>query len=283
MNNDQIISEVRNESMLNKKQDRIIMIDDTIIKKYININLYGYDNDYNNLNIDYISKHRGFPNLINRLLYEVYVDYLNDNEDKTMTGIVGIFTPNEYTNWSILNYFGGHKFVKDILIQEFKNDKTTQKTPKEFYRWLITNKSMLFGEKSQILKKLVRTNLNTFNKGTKTELFLTKVLKESGFDVKYFPPGSTYDRKYGIDLIINNTSYQIKELVGIEELNDGYYLKTPLPKEYKNLNVKRIMLVDINNGEFVSFPNKDYVVSQKDNAFIVDKSTKLKVGNIFKL
>jgi hypothetical protein len=89
--------------------------------------------------------------------------------------------------------------------------------------------------------------------------------------------------KYGIDLIINNTSYQIKELVGIEELNDGYYLKTPLPKEYKNLNVKRIMLVDINNGEFVSFPNKDYVVSQKDNAFIVDKSTKLKVGNIFKL
>jgi hypothetical protein len=43
------------------------------------------------------------------------------------------------------------------------------------------------------------------------------------------------------------------------------------------------MLVDINNGEFVSFPNKDYVVSQKDNAFIVDKSTKLKVGNIFKL
>ena len=37
MNNDQIISEVRNESMLNKKQDPIITIDDTIIKKYINI------------------------------------------------------------------------------------------------------------------------------------------------------------------------------------------------------------------------------------------------------
>ncbi len=283
MNNDQIISEVRSESTLIKKEDRLTPVDDTRIKKYIKYNTL-YDNEPNNLTIDYINKNKGFPNLINRLLYEVYVDYLGDNEDKTNTGIVGIFTPNEYTNWSILNYFGGHKFVKEILIQEFKNNKIiNKKTPKEFYRWLISEKYMLFGEKSGILKKLVTTNLRTYNKGSKTELFLTKVLKESGFDVKYFPPGSSYDRKHGIDLIINNTSYQIKELVGIEELNDGYYLKTPLPKEYKNLNVKRIMLVDINNGEFVSFPNKDYVVSQKDNAFIVDKSTKLKVGNIFKL
>jgi hypothetical protein len=66
MNNDQIISEVRSESTLVKKEDRLTPVDDTRIKKYIKYNTL-YDNDYNNINIDYISKHRGFPNLISTI------------------------------------------------------------------------------------------------------------------------------------------------------------------------------------------------------------------------
>ena len=73
------------------------------------------DSNPENLNIETIQKNSRFAKLLNKLLFEIYEDNLDWNEDKSNRGIIGVYPLNDLTNWSILNYFGGHKFVKDRL------------------------------------------------------------------------------------------------------------------------------------------------------------------------
>ena len=58
--------------------------------------------------------------MINQEIYKCipglhpFIDYVF--EDKSKYGIVDIHPLNDLTSWSILNYFGGHKFVKERLL-----------------------------------------------------------------------------------------------------------------------------------------------------------------------
>jgi hypothetical protein len=257
-------------------------INDEIFNGYINIR-EPEDSNPSNLNIETIQKNTRFAKLLNTILYELYEDNLGMNDDDSKYGIVDIYPLNEFTSWSILNYFGGHKFVKQRLLDQF-NRTNDKKTPKEFYRWLIENQERLL-KTGPILKDLIRTNFNTYNKGTITEKYVIEKLKELKYDIKYFPPGSKKDREGGIDIEVNGIPYQIKELTGTNKIGGKFYLGTPMPKNYLGLEVKKIMLVDIKTGDFVSFPNKNYEVDIKEKAYVVNEEYKklIKTGNFNRL
>jgi hypothetical protein len=244
--------------------------DNRIFKNYIFIN-EDLDNNPNNLLIDYIHNSKYVANLINKLIYEVHKDKLNNNDNNTRVGVRGFYPVNEYTDWSILNFFGGHKFVKERLINLFKSEKPQQTTPREFYLWLINNKEKLFNE-GKILKQLVKSNMATFNKGTKTETYVIGKLKNAGFDVKYYPLGSNSDINEGIDISVNNVTYQIKEWVGHKNIGDSVLLKTPIPKNYLDKKVNRIMLVNTDKGEYISFKNDQYIINNE--GYIINKTNK---------
>jgi hypothetical protein len=257
-------------------------INDETFNGYINIK-EPEDSNPSNLNIEIIQKNTRFAKLLNTILYELYKDNLGMNDDNSKYGIIDVYPLNEFTSWSILNYFGGHKFVKQRLLDQF-NKTSNKKTPKEFYRWLIENQERLL-KTGPILKGLIRTNFNTYNKGTVTEKYVIEKLKSLNYEIKYFPPGSKKDREGGVDIEVNGISYQIKELTGVDEIGDKIYLRTPMPKNYLGLEVKKIMLVDVNTGEFISFPNKNYEIDIKENAYIIDNQykEKIKSGNFNKL
>lgn len=250
---------------------------DNTFKGYIEIK--SEDDEPKNLEIEFIQNNIRLKKMLNTVLFELYKDNLDWNEDNSKYGIVDVYTLNDLTSWSILNYFGGHKFVKAKLMDNFKKSNKGN-TPKEFYRWVIENKEKLFKD-GPILKELIRTNMNTYNKGSITEKYVIEKLKDKGFKIKYFPPGSKQDRDFGIDLEINGQSYQIKELIGMEEKDNKILIKTPLPKNYLGKEVQKIMLVDISNGDFVSFPNNNYELDIKNNCYIVDSKIKdkIKTGN----
>jgi hypothetical protein len=248
---------------------------DEVFKGYIDIKKLE-DNKPKNLNIEFIQGNRRFAKLLNTILYEVYKDNLDWNEDKSKYGIVDIYQLNDFTSWSVLNYFGGHKFVKNKLL-DFFNRKEKGNTPKDFYRWLIENKETLFKE-GPLLKELIRTNMNTYNKGSITEKYVIDKLKDSKYEIKYFPPGSIQDRDHGIDLMINGKSFQIKELTGMSEEDGKLILNTPLPKNYLGMKVETIMLVDISTGDYISFPNKNYTIDVENKCFVLEDK-KIKKGN----
>ena len=276
-----ILNEIkRNLNLMGLTENQIDMDfnennNDKFLKEYIDIN-EPEDNDPKNLNIDFIQGNRRFAKLLNTLLYEVYKDNLDWNEDKSKYGIVDVYPLNDLTSWSVLNYFGGHKFVKERLINSFKKENKDG-TPKNFYKWLIENKENLFRD-GLVLKELIRTNMNTYNKGSITEKYVIDKLKDSKYKIKYFPPGSRQDRDHGIDLEINGKSFQIKELTGMSEEDGKLILNTPLPKNYLGMKVETIMLVDINTGDYVSFPNRNYKIDAKNKCFILDNN-KVKKGN----
>lgn len=245
------------------------------LKDYIDIS-DPEDNDPKNLNIDFIQGNWRFSKLLNKILFEIYDKNLDWNEDKSKYGIIDIYPLNDLTSWSVLNYFGGHKFVKEKLLDNFKKEKNNG-TPKDFYLWLIKNKEKLFKE-GPILKELIRANMNTYNKGSITEKYVIDKLKNSKYKIKYFPPGSKQDRDHGIDFEINGNTFQVKELTGMSKENGKLILNTPMPKNYLDMKVENIMLVDISNGDYVSFPNKNYSVDVENKCYVLN-DTKIKKGN----
>jgi hypothetical protein len=136
----------------------------------------------------------------------------------------------------------------------------------------------IFINEGPILKELIRANMNTYNKGSITEKYVIDKLKNSKYDIKYFPPGSKQDRDHGIDLEINGKSFQVKELTGMSEEDGKLILNTPLPKNYLGMKVENIMLVDITTGDYISFPNKSYKIDVENKCFILDDK-KIKKGN----
>lgn len=271
-----------NPTNLNENEDQTKEDNNEIFKGYINIKKF-VDTKPENLNLNALQSDRRFGKLLNTLLYEIYSDNLGMNEDNSNYGIINIYPLNEFTSWSILNYFGGHKFVKRILLDQFNKTKN-EKTPKEFYRWLIENKETLL-KTGPIIMELVKTNFNSYNKGTITEKYVINKLKSLNYDIKYFPPGSSKDKNEGIDIEVNGVSYQIKELINVEEIDNKIHIKTQMPKNYLGYEVKKIMLVNIKTGDFISFPNKDYELNLVKNEYVIDITHKktIKTGNFNKI
>jgi hypothetical protein len=207
------------------------------------------------------------------------------NEDKTKTGILDIHPLNKKTNWSILNYFAGHKFVQNIIISLFVElHKPEKYNPVDFYNWVIRNSENIFGE-GEILNELVNCNMTTYLKGNQTELLLIDKLESLGYGVQYFCPGSIYDREHGIDIIVTFNenlviSYQVKDLVGISTNKNSHVFFTAKPKSYIGNSVNKIFLLNPTTLDYVSFPNDNYIVDIPKKAYIVDKDSPIKFGNI---
>jgi hypothetical protein len=253
------------------------------LKDYIK--LINDDDDPKNLNIDYIHNNWRFSQFLNKILFEIYKNNLGMNLDNSKLGITGVHTLNTKTDWSILNYFAGHKFIKNELLMLFdEKNKEQDKTPKDFFKWILMNKEELF-KNSNILDEFIKTNMYTYNKGSVIENFVINILQNKDFELEYYPPGSSYDRDHGIDLKINGVTYQLKQLLKIDEDNEFYYLFTPQPKDYLGKSVQRIMLVDIETANFVSFPNRDYTIDEKKGTYTINQEydDMIKLGNLKKL
>ena len=240
------------------------------------------DKNPKNLEINYISSNWKFAQFLNKILYEIYKDNLGYNKDKSKYGIVDIYTLGNKINWSILNYFGGHKYIKQYLLDLF-NTKNNQenKTPEDFYLWVLVNMTTLF-KQGNILEEFIKTNMNTYNKGRSTENFVSDILEKKGYNIVHYPPGSKFDRDFGIDMEINGTTYQVKQLFEVSEDDVNHYLLTPLPKNYLGLPVQRIMLVNTNNTMFASFSNDNYEIDENGSRYIIKKdiNKEIKQGNL---
>ena len=276
-----IIDEVKtNSELLGITDYQTSNQEDLKLKNYITISKE--DKLPKNLEINYISNNWKVAQFLNKILYEIYKDNLGYNQDKSKYGIVDIYTLGNKINWSILNYFGGHKYIKQYLLDLF-NTKNTQedKTPENFYLWVLINMTTLF-KKGNILEEFIKTNMYTYNKGRSTENFVSEILEKKGYNIIYYPPGSKFDRDFGIDMEINGTTYQVKQLLEISDDDINYYLLTPLPKNYLGLPVQRIMLVNTNNSSFVSFSNENYEIDEDGCRYIIKKeiNKQIKKGNL---
>lgn len=271
-----------------KKNKNLILFSD-IDQSLINLSNYikttEFDKKKSNLNIDYLYKTSRFSQLINKLIFEIYKDNLGLNEDKSKEGVLDIHPLNNKTRWSIINYFGGHKFVKNTILSLFiELHKPVKHDMIDFCIWLIANSKNIFGE-GEILNELVTCNMTTYTKGSKTELKLIEILESLGYGVEYFCPGSVYDRDHGIDIVVtfktgHIVSFQVKELTGISTNKDNHIFFTPTPKNYLNLSVNRILLLNLTTLEYVSFPNDNYIVDGPKKAYMVKKDSPIKFGNI---
>jgi len=275
------------ETQLKKNKNLILFsdIDQSSINLSDYISVTEFDKKKSNVNIDYLYKNIGFTKLINKLIFEIYKNNLGLNEDGSKEGVLDIHTLNNKTRWSIINYFGGHKFVKNTILSLFVElHKPVKHDMVDFYIWVIVNSKNIFGE-GEILNELVNCNMTTYRKGSHTELVLIEILESLGYGVQYFCPGSTYDRDHGIDIIVTfkggqKVSFQVKELTGISTNINNYIFFTPTPKNYLNLSVNRILLLKMDTLEYVSFPNDNYIVDGPKKAYIVKKDSPIKFGNI---
>lgn len=269
----------------NKELIKFSEIDQSTIdlQDYIKIN--EFDSKKSNLNINYIYNNIRFIQVINRLLFEIYKNNLGLNEDKSKEGILDIHPLNNKTRWSILNYFAGHRFVKNTILSLFiELHKPVKHDVTDFYIWVIANSKSLFGD-GEVLNELVNCNMTTYRKGSKTELLLIETLESLGYGVEYFCPGSTYDRDHGIDIIVTfkdgrKVSFQVKELTGISANLTNHIFFTPNPKDYRNVSVNKILLLNLTTLEYVSFPNDNYIVDGPKKAYMVKKDSPIKFGNI---
>lgn len=244
-----------------------------------------FDTKKSNVNIEYLQKNIGFTTLVNKLIFEVYKNNLGLNEDGSKEGVLDIHRLNNKTRWSIINYFGGHKFVKNTILSLFVElHKPTKHDMVDFYTWVVGNSKNIFGD-GEILNELVNCNMTTYRKGSNTELILIDILEKIGYGVEYFCPGSTYDRDHGIDIIVtfktgHKVSFQVKELKGTSTNMNNHIFFTPTPKNYLNLSVNRILLLNPETFEYVSFPNDNYIVDGPKKAYMVKKDSPIKFGNI---
>jgi hypothetical protein len=276
---------VENQIKKNKNLIKVPDIDQSKINVSEYITISDSDRKKININIDSLNKDIGFKTLINKLLFEVYENDLGLNEDKTKTGIIGVHPLNSKTNWSIMNYFGGHKFVKNTMLSLFVElHKPSKYNLADFYLWVIVNSKEIFGP-GEILEELVNCNMTTYIKGSKTEIVLIEALEKKGYKVEYFCPGSKYDRDYGIDIIVTfkegvKVSFQVKELTGTSTNKINHVFFTPTPKDYHGLPVNRIFLLNLETLDYVSFPNDNYIVDTPKKAYMVNKESTIKFGNI---
>lgn len=275
------------ETQLKKNKNLILFsdIDQSSFNLSDYINTIELDTKKSNVNINYLCGNIRFTKLINKLIFEVYKNNLGLNEDGSKEGVLDIHPLNNKTRWSIINYFGGHKFVKNTILSLFVElHKPVKHDMVNFYTWVIANSKNIFDE-GEILNELVKCNMTTYRKGSNTELVLIEILESLGYGVEYFCPGSKYDRDHGIDIIVTfkggqKISFQVKELTGTSTNLNNHIFFTPTPKNYLNMSVNKILLLKIDTLEYVSFPNDNYIVDGPKKAYVVKKGSPIKFGNI---
>jgi hypothetical protein len=234
-----------------------------------------------NLDVSSLKKNEsGVPKTILNTLKEVYPNNwgrINQPDCKTLDGVIDIFPAVEGERWSILNFFDTNPGVIKILLEEYKKEKRKESID-DFKSWIKENGKKLFGESSDILKKLIKTNIRSFESGSKTEdTFMRLVKQKFGLDDKdvvRYCLGSIKDRVDSIDFSIKGKTFQVKPADKTFKTEKGIGVYTFGMKDwykYKK-NLDYIVYVNNNIDSFIIFPNSDYSVNKTGRETIHNSS-----------
>lgn len=234
-----------------------------------------------NLDVSSLKKNEsGVPKTILNTLKEVYPNNwgrINQPDCETLDGVIDIFPAVEGERWSILNFFDTNPGVIKILLEEYKKEKRKESID-DFKSWIKENGKKLFGESSDILKKLIKTNIRSFESGSKTEdTFMRLVKQKFGLDDKdvvRYCLGSIKDRVDSIDFSIKGKTFQVKPADKTFKTDKGIGVYTFGMKDwykYKK-NLDYIVYVNNNIDSFIIFPNSDYSVNKTGRETIHNSS-----------
>ena len=181
---------------------------------------------------------KGIITTINKSLKDVYSDMWDRPTSKHMSsgGVVGYEVANGSTfGWSTLNFFNAHKDVREALIDEYskqyswwesKTYKPCEFKIKDFLNWLYTERYILFGKDTTMVKKLAGLNHRTWNRGSKNEGdavdYLTTLYGTNWGADWSGEPGMFSDAITGVDITMMNKNtglehgYQAKPFMGLE-------------------------------------------------------------------
>ena len=224
-----------------------------------------------NLDVSSLKKNEsGVPKTILNTLKEVYPNNwgrINQPDCETLDGVIDIFPAVEGERWSILNFFDTNPGVIKILLEEYKKEKRKESID-DFKSWIKENGKKLFGESSDILKKLIKTNIRSFDSGSKTEdTFMRLVKQKFGLedkDVVRYCLGSIKDRVDSIDFSIKGKTFQVKPADKTFKIDDGIGVYTFGMKDWYKYKRNLDYIVYVNNklDSFIIFPNSNYSVDK---------------------
>jgi hypothetical protein len=224
-----------------------------------------------NFDVSYLKKNEsGVPKTILDTLKEIYPNNwgrINQPDCETLDGVIDIFPAVEGERWSILNFFDTNPGVIKILIEEYKKENRNESTD-DFKSWIKENGKKLFGESSDILKKLIKTNIRSFDSGSKTEdTFMRLVKQKFGLedkDVVRYCLGSIKDRVDSIDFSIKGKTFQVKPADKTFKTDNGIGVYTfGMKKSYMyKRNLDYIVYVNNKLDSFIIFPNSNYSVDK---------------------
>ena len=237
-----------------------------------------------NFDVSYLKKNEsGVPKTILDTLKEIYPNNwgrINQPDCETLDGVIDIFPAVPGERWSILNFFDTNPGVIKILIEEYKKENRNESTD-DFKSWIKENGEKLFGESSDILKKLIKTNIRSFDSGSKTEdTFMRLVKQKFGLedkDVVRYCLGSIKDRVDSIDFSIKGKTFQVKPADKTFKTDNGIGVYTfGMKKSYMyKRNLDYIVYVNNKLDSFIIFPNSNYSVD-KTGRETIHKSSPVK-------
>ena len=215
------------------------------------------------------TKASGIPQLILDILKDVYPNNwgkISEPDCETLEGVIDIFPAMEGERWSILNFFDTNPGVIKILVEKYQDDAENSDLD-GFKEWLRENQEDLFGQDSETLKALVKRNLQSFERGWKTEAEVIEMVKRENpsltdEDITQYCLGSIEDRVSGVDFKVKGKGYQTKPASKMERLkNGGVRVQTYGMRDWYQRK-KEIDYILYSNGKNIAvFPNKNYKVS----------------------
>ena len=160
--------------------------------------------------------------------------YINLGEDKTLNSIVKKF----YNTWMMQKYEESYYtntyklFVDKLNITQIELDELTNKS----YVYGFVNSTPFETLSSSKYGGMIISYLKDFSKFSKVDFTYTK-FKNNNELAKGF-------EKEKVDLLFNNSSYDTKKIEIYTDINDKFYIITPVTKSFKISNLN-----DLNNVE----------------------------------
>lgn len=202
---------------------------------------------------------------IRKALELAFPEYWNKQDKEFSAGLRGIHTIGERLgndeSWSIMNYFDTKEEIQKIL-----HDKYVSEGGGNLVEWLVKT----FKKDDNFVQDLLNRQWMSIGDGLKREQKILDIFVKKSNTTNYvtFPAGSIMDRYNGIDVIIDNKSFQIKPLSGGKRNLNGniksYTIYTYGMRDYIGKPVEYIAYVN-DNGEYAIFKNENYTVKSKGN------------------
>lgn len=193
-----------------------------------------------------------------------------------VAGVVGIL-PIEpgVIEWSIVNFFNTkvsvHDRLKLYLVRDYKNGKfgyDENNIELSVVNWLIELFKDVNGEDMKSITSIqLKSILDNFKQEKKDSEKIRDIL-HPGANIEYSGFGTKRDIYDGIDVLIDNVSYQIKPLSMVLKENGKYYVSigTSNLVNYSNKPVQRIAFTG-NKDKILVFNNKDLKISKNSYEF----------------